>query len=142
MSHRWPPRLVWKCRNNKGCSYSSLEFDRERKLPAYARAGISEVWIVNLSEHTVETYREPHGTGYRSTAIQSLSSGFHRRRLRDKGNFGAIIIQLHAAFRPRSIIFAAVQVIDSRLIHAELDKSWFLSESPAKIDFVRVPPVF
>ena len=48
---------------------TSLEFDRQRKLPAYARAGISEVWIVNLSDHTVETYREPHGTGYRSTAI-------------------------------------------------------------------------
>jgi len=48
---------------------SSLGYDRERKLPAYASAGISEVWIVNLNEHSVETYRGRHGTGYRSTAI-------------------------------------------------------------------------
>ena len=47
----------------------SLDFDRNEKLPDYARAGISEVWIVNLTEHTIEVYREPNFTGYASKTI-------------------------------------------------------------------------
>ena len=45
-------------------SDSTLDQDRETKLPAYGRAGIPEVWIVNLNELTVEVYREPHFEGY------------------------------------------------------------------------------
>jgi Uma2 family endonuclease len=45
-------------------SDTTLELDRERKLPAYGRAGIAEVWIVDLVEQTVEIYREPNFTGY------------------------------------------------------------------------------
>ena len=48
---------------------TSLGYDRERKLPACGRAGIPEVWIVNLEDRTVEVYREPHLTGYAATAI-------------------------------------------------------------------------
>jgi Uma2 family endonuclease len=48
---------------------TSLDFDREDKLPAYARAGIAEVWIVNLAEQTIEVYREPHLTGYGASAV-------------------------------------------------------------------------
>ena len=48
---------------------SSLDHDREKKLPAYGRAGIAEVWIVNLNELTVEVYREPNFTGYGSKAV-------------------------------------------------------------------------
>jgi Uma2 family endonuclease len=47
----------------------SLEFDRNEKLPAYARAGIREVWIVNLNETAIEVYREPNFTGYGSKTI-------------------------------------------------------------------------
>jgi len=43
---------------------STLEYDREEKLPVYGRAGIAEVWIVNLQDATIEVYREPHFTGY------------------------------------------------------------------------------
>jgi hypothetical protein len=50
-------------------SDTSLTSDRENKLPAYGRAGIPEVWIVNLADLTVEVYREPHFTGYGSKAI-------------------------------------------------------------------------
>ena len=50
-------------------SDTSLESDQEQKLPAYGRAGITEVWIVNLNELTVEVYREPHFTGYGSKTI-------------------------------------------------------------------------
>ena len=43
---------------------SSLDLDREEKLPAYGHAGIAEVWILNLPARTIEIYREPHFTGY------------------------------------------------------------------------------
>src|SRR5438105_9167074 len=45
---------------------TSLESDQEGKLPAYGRAGIAEVWIVNLADLTIEVYREPNLTGYGS----------------------------------------------------------------------------
>jgi Uma2 family endonuclease len=35
-------------------SDSTLRFDRERKLPAYRRGGVDEVWIVNLPDRQVE----------------------------------------------------------------------------------------
>jgi Uma2 family endonuclease len=48
---------------------STLETDRAEKLPAYGRAGVAEVWIVNLDEPTIEIYREPHFTGYASKIV-------------------------------------------------------------------------
>jgi Uma2 family endonuclease len=48
---------------------SSLAYDRGRKLPAYGSAGITEVWIVNLEDETIEVYREPHLAGYASTTF-------------------------------------------------------------------------
>jgi Uma2 family endonuclease len=48
---------------------TTLDFDRGDKLSAYGRAGISEVWIVNLNETTIEVYREPNFTGYGSKSI-------------------------------------------------------------------------
>ena len=50
-------------------SDSTLSLDREEKLPLYGRAGIVEVWIVNLVDQTVEVYREPYFTGYGSKTI-------------------------------------------------------------------------
>ena len=52
---------------------SSLVFDREEKLPAYGRAGVAEVWILNLPSKTIEVYREPHFAGYGSN--KTLRSG-------------------------------------------------------------------
>ncbi len=48
---------------------SSLDFDRGKKLQVYARAGITEFWIVNLQESTIEIYREPHFTGYEKKTV-------------------------------------------------------------------------
>jgi len=50
-------------------SDTTLELDREEKLPAYGRAGVAEVWIVDLNHATIEVYREPHFTGYGSKTI-------------------------------------------------------------------------
>jgi Uma2 family endonuclease len=46
-------------------SDTTLAYDRNVKLPLYARAGIREVWIVNLPGETIERHTGPSGDGYR-----------------------------------------------------------------------------
>jgi Uma2 family endonuclease len=41
-------------------SDSSLDYDRETKLPLYAEAGIYDYWIFNLQQNVLETYCEPY----------------------------------------------------------------------------------
>ena len=53
-------------------SDTTLDYDREEKLPAYGRAGVAEVWIVNLHDAAVEIYREPHFTGYGSKTVANV----------------------------------------------------------------------
>jgi len=43
---------------------SSLRYDKTVKLPLYARAGIAEVWIVDLQQRVVEVYRSPSDGSY------------------------------------------------------------------------------
>jgi len=50
-------------------SDSSLPYDRGVKLSVYARAGIREVWIVDLANGQVEIYSEPTAAGYQSRAV-------------------------------------------------------------------------
>ena len=50
-------------------SDSTLDYDHAEKLPAYGRAGLAEVWIVNLQDSTFEVYREPHFAGYGSKTV-------------------------------------------------------------------------
>ena len=38
---------------------TTLDYDRDVKLPLYAAAGIPEVWIFNLVHERLEVYREP-----------------------------------------------------------------------------------
>ncbi|HHW44328.1 Uma2 family endonuclease [Desulfofundulus thermobenzoicus] len=42
----------------------SASYDREVKVPLYARTGIEEVWLVDLAKGCVEVYRNPGGGGY------------------------------------------------------------------------------
>ena len=44
---------------------SSDAYDRTLKLPLYARAGVREVWLVDLERGVVETYQHPSQRGYR-----------------------------------------------------------------------------
>ena len=48
-------------------SDSTLSYDKDVKLPRYARAGIPEVWIVDLQGGAVERYNDPREDGYRRT---------------------------------------------------------------------------
>jgi len=43
---------------------TSLRYDRSTKAALYARFGIPEYWIVNLSERCIEIHREPQPNGY------------------------------------------------------------------------------
>lgn len=43
---------------------TSYRYDRRVKLPLYARAGVAEMWIVDLVHDVVEVYRQPSETGY------------------------------------------------------------------------------
>jgi Uma2 family endonuclease len=42
--------------------------DKRRKIPRYARAGIPEVWLIDLEQLVVTVYREPSAEGYLSKA--------------------------------------------------------------------------
>ena len=48
-------------------SDTTLAYDRNVKLPLYARSGIPEVWIVDLTDETIERHTEPSGNDYRHT---------------------------------------------------------------------------
>lgn len=46
-------------------SDTTLSYDRNVKLPLYARSGIPEVWILDLAGETVERHTGPSGEIYR-----------------------------------------------------------------------------
>ena len=52
---------------------TSLPFDRDKKLPRYALAGIPEVWIVDLRGDRFLVFRAPKGGAYEERLI--VSSG-------------------------------------------------------------------
>lgn len=66
-------------------SDSTLDFDRNRKIPLYAKAGIREVWLVNLQNSTIEIHSQPaeysygivkvlrRGETVESTVLENLS---------------------------------------------------------------------
>ncbi|WP_462330665.1 Uma2 family endonuclease, partial [Thiohalocapsa halophila] len=43
---------------------SSLAYDRDVKLPRYARAGIPEAWLVDLDGRRLVRHRRPAGAAY------------------------------------------------------------------------------
>ena len=54
-------------------SDTSIDYDRTVEVPLYARAGIREVWIVDLAAECVEVYQQPGPEGYRS--VQRFTRG-------------------------------------------------------------------
>ena len=43
---------------------TTIESDRQVKIPLYAEQGILEVWLVDINEGCVEVYRQPSPAGY------------------------------------------------------------------------------
>ncbi|MFD3005024.1 Uma2 family endonuclease [Thermus tengchongensis] len=43
---------------------TSLDYDLNVKVPLYARAGVPEVWVVDLARDRVHVFRRPAGEGY------------------------------------------------------------------------------
>src|SRR5262249_14543291 len=52
---------------------TSLDRDRRLKLPLYAKAGIQELWLVDLDAQEVEVYREPRPDGG-SSRVRALAT--------------------------------------------------------------------
>jgi len=50
-------------------SETSLTHDRGRKLAAYARNGIPEYWLIDLTTRQLEVYRQPSGDRYSSRQV-------------------------------------------------------------------------
>lgn len=48
---------------------SSLAHAKERKIPLYARYGIPEAWLVNVHAKTLEVFRDPGQSRYRSHQV-------------------------------------------------------------------------
>lgn len=48
---------------------TSLNYDRQVKIPLYARHAIQEVWLLNLRDQTVGVYRAPTPDGYEQVLV-------------------------------------------------------------------------
>ena len=44
---------------------SSVRYDRDRKLPLYARFGIPEAWLIDIPARAIWVYRDPEDGNYR-----------------------------------------------------------------------------
>ena len=57
---------------------TSIDYDREVKLPLYAQAGLPEVWLIDLQESRIEVFAQPQGGAYQQrievTADTTLTS--------------------------------------------------------------------
>ena len=45
---------------------STVQYDRDKKIPLYAHCGIVETWLMDVKAKRVEVYREPSPEGYRT----------------------------------------------------------------------------
>lgn len=77
-------------------SDTTLRYDREVKLPTYARAGILETWIVDLlAGKTIERHNDPSGDGYRRTQRARPGEALASESLPE------IVLQVHAVLGQR-----------------------------------------
>jgi Uma2 family endonuclease len=48
---------------------SSVEFDRQIKMPRYAGGGVAELWLIDLPREVVVVYQDPLGDAYRHVQV-------------------------------------------------------------------------
>jgi Uma2 family endonuclease len=47
-----------------------VDYERDVKAPLYAKSGIAEYWLVNLTTPAIEVFRQPTVNGYQSVAVK------------------------------------------------------------------------
>lgn len=45
---------------------TSIDYDRDEKLPRYAMSGIPEAWLIDINQQVVEQYTQPRNGKYRN----------------------------------------------------------------------------
>lgn len=55
---------------------SSIDYDRDEKLPRYASVGVAEVWLIDLNEEAVEQFREPKDGRYQTVKSFTAAERF------------------------------------------------------------------
>ncbi len=62
---------------------SSREYDRGRKIPAYARTGVPEVWLVDVAARQIEIFRTPKAAAYAGFEVARPGDTISPRALPD-----------------------------------------------------------
>jgi len=52
---------------------STIDYDRNVKMPLYAEFGIPEAWLIDVNERTLTRYTEPSKRGYKNSRFFDLS---------------------------------------------------------------------
>ncbi|MFQ3632174.1 Uma2 family endonuclease [Roseiflexus sp.] len=71
---------------------TSLEYDRDEKLPRYAASGIQEAWLIDIEAETVAQYTQP------AHNIYTLKQTFKRGELIRSATFPAITLPVDHIF--------------------------------------------
>jgi Uma2 family endonuclease len=50
---------------------TSLNYDQRSKIPVYASAGIKEVWIIDLTSYSIQTYRDAQPASRRFANVET-----------------------------------------------------------------------
>ena len=64
---------------------SSLAYERDTKLPRFARSGIPEAWLIDVAGATLARYRDPGDDGYRTRDVPDPSRAVPILALPDVG---------------------------------------------------------
>ena len=69
-------------------SDTTLDFDLHEKTPLYGRAGIREVWVIDLGQGRVHVFRDPDRTGYAWQRVFQRGDTLQIGAFPDAGDFG------------------------------------------------------
>jgi Uma2 family endonuclease len=79
LSAEWKPDYEHRHPRGDECilvaevSDTTVRFDLSRKATLYAKAGVREYWVVDLTRRVLVVHRQPRGSGYR--LIQFFTEG-------------------------------------------------------------------
>lgn len=68
---------------------TTLQFDRNVKLPRYAAAGVPEVWIVNIPDRQIECHTDPSPSGYNTLRTIDLEGAVEASLIPQLGSISA-----------------------------------------------------